>query len=218
MVLLTLYNVLLSKVGRQEDIIVGIPVLGRSHPDLEQIIGMFVNTLALRNFPGRNKTFNEFFREVKERAIESFENQDYQLEDLLEKIVTKRNRGRNPLFDVMFDFLLPDLAEGMLPEEITPDLKVKFYKYESRTAKVDFILLAQENNGRICLTFQYSANLYKEETMVTLLNHYKKILGQVIQNSEIKIKQVELMDKEEAISISSDLREDMEGIVAEFEI
>jgi amino acid adenylation domain-containing protein len=218
MVLLTLYNVLLSKVGRQEDIIVGIPVLGRSHPDLEQIIGMFVNTLALRNFPGRNKTFNEFFREVKERAIESFENQDYQLEDLLEKIVTKRNRGRNPLFDVMFDFLLPDLAEGMLPEEITPDLKVKFYKYERRTAKVDFILLAQENNGRICLTFQYSANLYKEETMVTLLNHYKKILGQVIQNSEIKIKQVELMDKEEAISISSDLREDMEGIVAEFEI
>ncbi|MGB7604797.1 MAG: amino acid adenylation domain-containing protein, partial [Lutisporaceae bacterium] len=102
MVLLSAYNVLLSKYSGQEDIVVGSPIAGRPHADLENIMGMFVNTLAMRNFPQGNKTFKEFLEEVKANSLLAFENQDYQFEELIDKLNVTRDLSRNPLFDVMF--------------------------------------------------------------------------------------------------------------------
>jgi hypothetical protein len=104
MVLLAVFNVLLSRLSGQQDLVVGSPAAGRRHADLEKIIGMFVNTLALRNYPEGEKTFKEFLLEVKERTLEAVENQDYPFEELVEKVSIIRDAGRNPLFDVMFTF------------------------------------------------------------------------------------------------------------------
>ncbi|MCP4156725.1 MAG: non-ribosomal peptide synthetase, partial [bacterium] len=82
MTILAIFSILLSKLSSQEDIIVGTPVAGRRHADLENIIGMFVNTLAMRNYPDGRKTFKEYLNEVKENTLQVFENQDYQFEDL----------------------------------------------------------------------------------------------------------------------------------------
>ncbi|MCP5049430.1 MAG: AMP-binding protein, partial [bacterium] len=102
MVLLAVYNVLLSKLSGGDHIIVGTGVAGRRHADLEKIIGMFVNTLPLRNYPGGDKTFIEFLRELKERTLKAFDNQDYLFEDLVEKVVVTPQPDRNPLFDTVF--------------------------------------------------------------------------------------------------------------------
>jgi non-ribosomal peptide synthetase component F len=85
-------------------------VAGRRHADLEKIIGMFVNTLALRNYPAGEKTLKDFLNELKERTLATFENQEYQFEELVEKVEVNRDTGRNPLFDVMFvlqNFYMP---------------------------------------------------------------------------------------------------------------
>ena len=102
MVLLSVFNILLAKLSDQQDIIIGTPVAGRGHDDLQSIIGMFVNTLALRNFPGREKSFTSFLAEVKERTLTAFENQYYPFEELVDHLLLNRDTGRNPLFDVMF--------------------------------------------------------------------------------------------------------------------
>ncbi|MCP5102597.1 MAG: hypothetical protein GY950_04420, partial [bacterium] len=102
MVLAAVFNILPAKLSGQEDIVVGIPAAGRLHPDLEDIIGMFVNTLALRNHPTGDKNFKEFLRELKTNTLKAFENQEYQFEDLVELLKVKRDAGRNPLFDIMF--------------------------------------------------------------------------------------------------------------------
>ncbi len=81
MMLLGAYNILLSKYTGQDDIIIGSPIVGRHHADLEGIIGMFVNTLAMRNRPEGGKTAEEFLEEVKENSLKAYENQDYQFED-----------------------------------------------------------------------------------------------------------------------------------------
>ncbi len=65
MILLAVFNILLNKLGGQEDIIVGTVTAGRGHADLQPLIGMFVDTLALRNFPKGEKTFQQFLKEVK---------------------------------------------------------------------------------------------------------------------------------------------------------
>ncbi|KAF6583811.1 hypothetical protein H6F38_36075, partial [Paenibacillus sp. EKM208P] len=77
MVLLAAYKTLLFKYSGQEDIVVGTPIAGRQHHDLQPVIGMFVNTLALRSFPEGDKSFYEYVQEVKDQVLDAFEHQDY---------------------------------------------------------------------------------------------------------------------------------------------
>ncbi|MCP4155047.1 MAG: hypothetical protein GY757_45405, partial [bacterium] len=102
MILLTIFNSFLSMLSGQEDIIIGTPTAGRGHANLGDIIGMFVNTLGLRNQPHGDKTYEEFLNNVKETTLNAFDNQDYQFEELVETLNISRDASRNPLFDVMF--------------------------------------------------------------------------------------------------------------------
>ncbi|MCP4215459.1 MAG: AMP-binding protein, partial [bacterium] len=105
MTVLAIFTILLSRLGGREDIIVGAPTAGRRHADLDNIIGMFVNTLAMRNYPEGEKTVGAFLGEVRENTLNVFENQEYQFEDLVDKLSLRRDTGRNPIFDVMFNML-----------------------------------------------------------------------------------------------------------------
>jgi len=96
MVLLAVYNIMLAKYTNQEDIIVGAPVSGRTHAELDEIIGMFVGTTAIRNYPGADKTFRSFLAEVKDTTLGAVENQDYQFDQLVSKLGIKRDLSRNP--------------------------------------------------------------------------------------------------------------------------
>jgi hypothetical protein len=102
MALLAVYNIFLSKICNQEDVVVGTGTAGRRHPDIQHIIGIFVNTLALRNYPSKQKSFEDFLKEVRKTTLGAFENQEYPFEELVEKVKVKRDTSRNPLFDVMF--------------------------------------------------------------------------------------------------------------------
>ncbi|HLP62748.1 MAG TPA: condensation domain-containing protein, partial [Candidatus Deferrimicrobium sp.] len=104
MTILAACNTWLAKLSGEEDIIIGTPIAGRDREEFQGIIGMFVNTLPLRNYPEPGKIFVDFLTEIKERTLAALENQDYQFEDLVEKIVLSRDTSRNPLFDVMFVF------------------------------------------------------------------------------------------------------------------
>ncbi|HPZ09328.1 MAG TPA: amino acid adenylation domain-containing protein, partial [Candidatus Eremiobacteraeota bacterium] len=101
MVLMAAFNILLSKYSSQEDIIIGTTLGGRRIEEVQYITGMFVNTLPIRNFPASHKTFMEFLNEVKENLLEVYDNEDYQLELLINKLNIKRDTGKNPLFDVL---------------------------------------------------------------------------------------------------------------------
>ena len=89
MLLLAAYYILLSKYTGQADIIIGTPILGRRYPDLENLIGILINTLAIRNYPAADKTGGEFLQEVKESAIKAYANQEYQFEMLSRKNPTQ---------------------------------------------------------------------------------------------------------------------------------
>ncbi|PNQ82102.1 non-ribosomal peptide synthetase, partial [Paenibacillus sp. F4] len=94
MVLLAAYTALLHQYTGQEDIIVGTPIAGRPHVDLEPIIGMFVGTLAMRNHPTSTQTFRQYVEDVKKRALQAYEHQDYPFEELVEKLNVKRDMSR----------------------------------------------------------------------------------------------------------------------------
>jgi hypothetical protein len=187
MVLLTLYNILLSKVSGQEDIVIGTPAAGRRHENLKQIIGMFVNTLALRNYPTGDKTFIEFFKEVKERTLEAFDNQDYQFEDLVGNALTKRDAGQNPLFDVMF-VMQNQIEPGKNALEIE---NPKPYKVDA-TFDLMLMLTAVETEENIELNLVCRAGLFNLETIERFSRYFREIVSSVLENSEIKIEDIKI--------------------------
>ena len=102
MLMLSTYYILLSKYTSQDDIVIGTPIVGRELPELSNIIGMFVNTLALRNKIDHNLTFEEFSKSIKAICLNNFKNQSYPYDMLVKDLNIKRDASRNPLFDTMF--------------------------------------------------------------------------------------------------------------------
>ena len=110
MILLAAWNVLLSKYAGVEDIVVGTTVAGRNHADMEKVVGLFINTLALRNRPSGDKTFQTFLFDVRDNTLEAFEHQDYPFEDLVDKLSDQLDPSRSPLFDTMLVYAVRKFA------------------------------------------------------------------------------------------------------------
>ncbi|MGD2093077.1 MAG: amino acid adenylation domain-containing protein, partial [Candidatus Aminicenantes bacterium] len=196
MILLAIYYILLSKLSNQEDILVGTPTIGRRHADLEQIIGMFVNTLVLRNYLPGDKTYGAFLKEIKERTLQAFENQDYPYEELVEEVVISRDASRNPLFDTMFV-----LQNMEIPRIEIPGLKLTPDEHRIETSKFDLTLTATEAEAGLQLIFEYSTCLFKKSTIERFTNYFKKVVSVVISNPNIKICEVEIVGEEEKSEI-----------------
>jgi tyrocidine synthetase-3 len=192
MVLLCLYNIFLYKLSQQETIVVGTPSAGRHHADLEQVIGMFVNTLALKNYPCGEKSFRQFLAEVKEKTLKAFANQGYQYEELVEKVMDHREANRNPLFDTMF--VLQNLD---IPTIETPGLKLGPYPYERTTAKFDLTLLCIEYDRHLTCLFEYSTRLFKQETIERFILYLKNIIAAVKVNPGIRLADIDILSREE---------------------
>ncbi|MCP4153643.1 MAG: AMP-binding protein, partial [bacterium] len=190
MLLLAVLNVLLSKYSGQEDLVVGSPITGRNHTEVENIIGMFIGQLAMRNRPEGRKTFEDFLCEVKENALNAFDNQDYQYDQLVSKLGFKRDFGKNPLFNVVFAVQnMP--AAGVEIENI----KLSHHGYVGRTSKTDLRLEVMElgdSRDSIQLTLTYATSLFKHETAEKLLHRCVDILKQVLQDPGIRLGEIKL--------------------------
>jgi tyrocidine synthetase-3 len=192
MLALSLYTACLSRISGQEEILVGTPIAGRRHADLQSLMGMFVNTLVLRSFPLGSKPFNQFLTEVKDNTIKAFENQDYLYEDLVEQVDLERDTGRNPLFDTMFALQNFDALKIEIP-----GLKVQCLEYEIRISKFDLMLAAVEIEDHLAFTFEYCTKLFKEETIRRFIRYFTKTISTVIDSHDITISGIEIIDEEE---------------------
>jgi amino acid adenylation domain-containing protein len=192
MVLLAIFNIFLSKISSQEEIAVGTPTAGRRHTDLDEIIGIFVNTLALKIHVNGQKTFKDFLRKVKERTLEAFDNQDYQYEDLVEQASVTRDTSRNPLFDIMF--ILQNID---FPEVEIPGLKLKPYQYENKTSKFDLTLTVKEMEEKLSCGLEYSTKLFKEETIQRFIHYFMTVTSRLLERTDVKISGIEIITDEE---------------------
>jgi len=192
MVLLAGFNILLSKYSGQEDIVIGSPIAGRPHADLENIMGMFINTLAMRNYPEDSKTIREFIEEVKRNALMAYENQDYQFEELVEKLNVRRDMSRNPVFDVMLIMQNIDMKEIEIEGTC-----IKPYGMENRVSKFDITLEAVEEGEKLGITIEYCSRLFNKDTIVRMAGHLMNALRSMAQNTGKRISEIEILGEEE---------------------
>ncbi|MGE5630186.1 MAG: non-ribosomal peptide synthetase, partial [Caulobacteraceae bacterium] len=192
MALLSAYNILLSKYSGQEDIVIGAAAAGRPHADLHSMVGMFVNTLAMRSYPEGRKSFNEFLQEVKNNALSAYENQDYQFEMLVEKLDIRRDLSRSALLDTVFVLQNTDSKEIELE-----DIKIREYEYKGKVSKFDITLEAEEKGEEVKFNLEYCTKLFKRETIERMIGHFKNIFKEIAENPEIKLCEINMLSEEE---------------------
>ncbi|MCP5046484.1 MAG: non-ribosomal peptide synthetase, partial [bacterium] len=205
MILLALYKILLARICFQEDIIVGTPIAGRRHTDLQRIIGMFVNVITLRTNPHGDKTFTTFLSEVKEKTLKAFENQDYPFDTLVERLPGNRDSNRNPVAETVL--VWQTRAEGQDPTgsgKVNDETRFEFF--EIKSTKMDLAMVAREKETQIRCQLHYMKRLFKPETVEKFARYFKSILQTVLNNPQIKLHDIQLVTQEEKNRIEREAR------------
>lgn len=185
-VLTALFTILVSRLTGRRDISVGTQTAGRRHTELQGIVGVFLNTLVLRNYPRPDRTFTDFLLETRTRIPGAFENQDYPFESLVEKVMGKRDINRNPMFDVMF------VWQNFEAEEIRmPALTLKPYPHPLKNrALIDISIYGREEGDTFSFTFEYNTGLFKESTVRRFIEYFREIAAAVIADRNVRLKDI----------------------------
>lgn len=201
MVLLSAYYVLLSKYSGQKDLIVGTTITGRTHVDMENIIGAFINVLPLRNQLYPEQTFHDLLMNVREHAMLAYEHQQYPFELLVEEINVKPDLSRNPLFDTMFVFHnhRPEEKAGYPLMDGIEVLPNPYWTYD--VSKYDLTMVASYENEQIILTLEYCKDLFEKDTAIQMSEHFLNIVEQIIQDPMLQIADIQLLSPEERLKI-----------------
>lgn len=199
MVLLAMVKILLHRYSGQTDIIIGTPIAGRSHPMLENQIGMFVNTLALRTKFESTDAFPTLLAKVKETALGAYSNPDYPFDQLVDELKLERDLSRNPLFDVMVILQNTEMAQDQIP--MAQGLAVHKFPLPQVTSKFDMLFEFIEADGEIKGSIEFNTDVYSKDRMNRVVNHLHSLLSSVIDSPNTEIDQVEYIGADEKIQM-----------------
>jgi len=211
--ILTALNALFYKYTGQTDIIIGSGIAGRHHPDLQRIVGMFVNTLAMRNSPRGEKTYETFLKEVVGTSVRAFDNQDVQFEELVDRLELERDASRNPLFDVMMVVQnFRQVGEKGTKEEgldIDPGLVEHLpvtgvmghtppaVQYRHTTSKFDMTFFIRERGEDVSITVEYYTGIFRRETVVRMVEHFKNLVKAAASTPGLRLRDIDILTAEE---------------------
>lgn len=192
MFLLACLNILVFKMTANPDVIIGTSMAGRNHPDLSEVIGMFVNTVIQKCRVEDESTFMQLLQQVKDGTLRAYENQDYPFEKLVEDLHLEHSLSRNPLFDIMF--ILHNAERDMKSQE---GFSIQRYDIKNDQSKFDLLLEAFEQEDRIELSIEYNTSLFRRATMERIASWYQTIITSALQDAGRSIRQMNLTSKEE---------------------
>ena len=188
MFLLSCFFVLLYKYTMQNNIVIGTPVIGRNAPQVRDIIGMFVNTLAIKQDIQSTYKFSDFLGLVKTTCLNAYNHQLYPFDELVKNLNIVRDSSRNPIFDVLFTYE----SQG-IPEYIFDNSPVSYYTPENNTSKFDFSLEVTPTKDGFNLRLEYCTKLFSKKFMENLLDNYHNIINSVIANNDLQIAQIQML-------------------------
>jgi amino acid adenylation domain-containing protein len=182
MTLLATFNVLLHRYTRQDDILVGSPIAGRTRAEMEELIGFFVNTLVLRAQLRDDMSFTDLLKQVRETTVAAYAHQDLPFEKLVETLHPERIASGSPLVQVMFAF-----ESGYVDEQLLPGLQVEMLETETGTAKFDLTVVAMEEHGALKLFAEYDSDLFSGAMIARLLGHFENLLKAIVAQPEAHV-------------------------------
>ncbi|MEJ7831238.1 MAG: condensation domain-containing protein, partial [Segetibacter sp.] len=193
MTLLAAFKILLHRYSGQQDICVGTSIANRRNPEVEELIGFFVNTLALRSEVNSDELFTDFLQQVKATTIEAYEHQDLSFEKVVKNVAKERDVSRSALFQVMLVMQnIPEIKEFRLGE-----VQLTIEELAHNTSKFDLTFFIKETISGLQVHVEYSTDLYNELTISRMLGHFKTLLGSIVKNPLQKISELSILTSEE---------------------
>lgn len=175
-VLLGVFQQLLSRLSGQSDVVIGAPVMGRPDLTYQDLVGMFVATVPIRVGAAPEVGVGDFLADLRTTVLEAFEHQSYPLESLVEELDLPRVPGRRPLFDVCFVHQNTDMGLEPDDERVIP--------FDDGSAKYDITLSTREADGALLLEWEYSTALFREETVALYGERYAKLLRSFVSAAD----------------------------------
>jgi amino acid adenylation domain-containing protein len=192
MVMLSAFQLLLSRYSGSEDVVVGSPIAGRTRREVEELIGFFANTLVLRTDLGGNPTFRELLGRVREGTLGAYEHQEVPFERLVAELQPERSLGHAPIFQVMFALQNADRSGFGLAE-----LRMEAVAAEVETTRFDLGLTVVPHEGGIRGALEYSTDLFDRSTVRRMLGHLEQVLEQVAEDADVRLSKLDLLSAEE---------------------
>ncbi|GAB3327494.1 hypothetical protein GCM10027299_28180 [Larkinella ripae] len=188
--LLTAFSVWLSRVTQSADLVVGIPIAGRSRADVVDSIGFFVNTLALRITVSGDWTFRQLLQQVRQWTLEAYDHQDLPFEQVVEGLRLPRTLAYAPLVQVMFDFHEDQTKDWQLDELVVDTLLL-----DQQVAKFDLHVSFRETNGGVNVTFNYRPDLFSATAIVQMADDFVAVLKALVAHPDQPILNVLGLDQ-----------------------
>ncbi len=192
MTLLTAFVALMGRYTDSDDIVVASPVANRNRLELEGLIGVFANTLALRARVDGDPTFTELLARVRESALAAYSNQDLPFEKLVEELNPPRDLSYAPVTQVMFVLHnhIGTAAQfaGIEREVVTT---------QRDTSKFDLALFTEVRADGLRASFEYCSDLFDEPTVLRMLGHLETLLGAVVADPSVPVAELPLLTAQE---------------------
>jgi len=197
MTLMAGVNALLYRYTNQNNIIVGTPIAGREHPDLENQLGLFLNTLAIKTQITETDSFLKLLEAQQKTLIEAYEHQNYPFSSLVNKLNLKRDPSRSALFDVLV--VLQNQAQLNTLHISGPmeGVDVEPFEIKRNTSQFDLSFIFTEKKGNLLLSLEYNTDIYDEFWINAIFKHFENLLTIVFNNSNIIIDEIEYLEESE---------------------
>ena len=211
--LLAAFSVLLSRYSGQDDVVVGTPVAGRTRSELEGLIGLFVNTLALRIHLGHAQSFRDLLAQTRDRAVLAYAHQELPFERLVEDLQPQRDLSRNPICQVFFQLAaVAPPSNGAAParsvDGIAPsdrghvnDRPPRFSWARSplsgKSSKFDLNLSLWDGPNGVGGRLEYSSELFERATVSRMADHFQVLLAGLLADPDAPIRTVPLGIRDE---------------------
>ena len=201
--LLSAYNILMHRYCQQEDIVIGVPLAGRTQPELRSSVGYYINPVPLRSIIDEDPTVADYLAANSQRISSALENQQYPFARMVDRLSVVRDAGRSPLFQVSFSM---EKVPGIDDEGIAVfligqgghtfhvgDLSMETIDLTTRQAQFEITLTLEEAGGQLFGCWQYNRDLFDEATIAGLSGLYEQVLREISDNPLAKISEINLL-------------------------
>jgi tyrocidine synthetase III len=210
MVLVSVINVLFYKYTGQPDVILGTSVAGRNHKDLEDQLGFYLNTLAIRNRFSSADRFTDLLQSVRKTILDAYDHQQYPFDRLVDDLQLERDMSRSAIFDVLVEMQNFGGLSGVAASGSLSGLKIAPYPQEKKTSQLDLTLAFQEENGRLSVLLIYNTDLFTEKDIRRISSQFTQLAGAIADDPGKRIGSYELLSAEDVALLDQFNRTDRE--------
>lgn len=193
---ITLYN-----YSGQEDIVIGTPVAGRDHPDLEELIGLFAHALPIRTQFSAKDSCVTLLHKVKDATLDAFAHQVYPVDKLADDLRADRAGNRNLFFDIMIVLQNADITSKEVQENM--EVSMQSYAVAGEVSQIDLLVNFTEEAAGIRAEFQFNTDLYHRDRIEAMADHFNNILSSFVMATATPLCEISMMGSEEAAALTA---------------